>query len=145
MDFDDMLTLAYEYLSTDGKLLERCAGHYRYINVDEAQDTSKIQHEIIGMLAARSRQLFMVGDEDQSIYGFLGAFPKRCCAFPRTIQTGRSSRWSAISAHRCHHPDASALISHNQDRYDKQMHGVRGGGCRWSISLSGICRSSTGM
>ena len=89
MDFDDMLTLAYEYLSTDGKLLESVQGHYRYINVDEAQDTSKIQHEIIGMLAARSRQLFMVGDEDQIIYGFRAAWPQGLLDFQKVYPEGR--------------------------------------------------------
>ena len=129
MDFDDMLTLAYEYLFTDGKLLESVQGHYRYINVDEAQDTSKIQHEIIGMLAARSRQLFMVGDEDQSIYGFRGAFPQALLRFSQDYPDGEILKMERnFRSTDAIIRDASALISHNQDRYDKQMHGVRGEG-----------------
>lgn len=129
IDFDDMLTLAYEYLCCDKALLDRVRNCYRYFHVDEAQDTSKIQHEIIGVIAGGSRQLFMVGDEDQSIYGFRGAFPEALLRFPKDYPDGvilkmeRNFR-STDAVIR----DASTLISHNQKRYDKRMHGVRGEG-----------------
>lgn len=54
---------------------------YKYFCVDESQDTSKIQHEIIRLLAGRSLNLFMVGDEDQSIYGFRAAYPQALMDF----------------------------------------------------------------
>ena len=56
---------------------------YPYICVDEAQDTSKIQHAIIALLASGSENLFMVGDEDQSIYGFRAAYPEALLTFEK--------------------------------------------------------------
>ena len=56
---------------------------YHYICVDEAQDTSRIQHEIIKLLAGANDNLFMVGDEDQSIYGFRAAYPQALLDFEK--------------------------------------------------------------
>ena len=74
MDFDDMLLYAYTALSRSETLRGRVRGQYDYLCLDEAQDTSKIQHEILRMVAGEN--LFAVGDEDQSIYGFRGAYPQ---------------------------------------------------------------------
>ncbi|MBC8569913.1 ATP-dependent helicase [Zongyangia hominis] len=129
IDFDDMLTLAYEYLCCDPKLLASVQDCYRYVQVDEAQDTSKIQHAIISVLAMKSRQLFMVGDEDQSIYGFRGAFPEALLRFQKDYPDGRILKMERnFRSTDAIIRDASTLISHNKDRYDKQMHGVRGEG-----------------
>ena len=62
---------------------------YRYICVDEAQDTSLIQHRIIEMLAGNEGNIFMVGDEDQSIYGFRGACPNALLSFTKTYPRGK--------------------------------------------------------
>ena len=75
MDFDDQLAYAYELLTQYPDALNYFQEQYTHISVDEAQDTSKIQHEIIRTLASKSRNLFMVGDDDQSIYRFRGAVP----------------------------------------------------------------------
>ncbi|MBE5785586.1 MAG: ATP-dependent helicase, partial [Clostridiales bacterium] len=75
MDFDDQLLMAYRLLRKDAALLGRLRAQYPYINVDEAQDTSYIQHRILYLLASPG-ELFMVGDEDQSIYGFRAAYPE---------------------------------------------------------------------
>ena len=76
MDFDDQMVYALTILRKVPQVLAHFQDLYRYICVDEAQDTSKIQHEIIALLAARDGNLFMVGDEDQSIYGFRAAYPE---------------------------------------------------------------------
>ena len=82
MDYDDQMLYAYKMLRMDPGLLAYFQKLYPYICVDEAQDTSKIQHAIIALLATESGNLFMVGDEDQSIYGFRAAYPQALVSFP---------------------------------------------------------------
>ena len=76
IDFDDMLTIALEILYKDNYLLNKYRNKFHYIQVDEGQDTSKIQMEIIKTLSSPKNNLFIVADDDQSIYGFRGAYPK---------------------------------------------------------------------
>lgn len=83
MDYDDQLVFARTILIKYPAILDRLRNRFRYICVDEAQDTSKIQHEIIRMLAGSDGNLFMVGDEDQSIYGFRAAYPDALMSFTR--------------------------------------------------------------
>lgn len=83
MDYDDQMIYAYNILRKSPETLQCFQDQYRYICVDEAQDTSKIQHEIIGLLAGRRDNLFMVGDEDQSIYGFRAAYPEALLSFEK--------------------------------------------------------------
>ena len=81
MDYDDQMIYAHAILRKHAAVLEHFQDLFRYICVDEAQDTSKIQHEIIKLLASKSGNLFMVGDEDQSIYGFRAAYPDALMSF----------------------------------------------------------------
>lgn len=83
MDYDDQMIYAYNILRKSPETLQCFQDQYRYICVDEAQDTSKIQHEIIRLLAGRRDNLFMVGDEDQSIYGFRAAYPEALLSFEK--------------------------------------------------------------
>ena len=83
MDYDDQMVYAYTMLKTTPQVLEYFQNMYQYICVDEAQDTSKIQHAIIALLATESGNLFMVGDEDQSIYGFRAAYPEALLSFEK--------------------------------------------------------------
>ena len=76
IDFDDMLTIALEILNKDNYLINKYRNRYNYIQVDEGQDTSKVQMEIIQTLAHPKNNIFIVADDDQSIYGFRGAYPK---------------------------------------------------------------------
>jgi DNA helicase II / ATP-dependent DNA helicase PcrA len=76
LDYDDMLSLAYDILNKDSEMLERYRQLYRYIQVDEGQDTSKLQHKIIQLIAEPENNVFIVADDDQSIYSFRGAYPK---------------------------------------------------------------------
>lgn len=83
MDYDDQMVYACHILRKSPETLAFFQNKYGYICVDEAQDTSKIQHEIIRLLAARKDNLFMVGDEDQSIYGFRAAYPEALLSFEK--------------------------------------------------------------
>ena len=81
MDFDDQLVFALKAIKEDGACAKKYKSKYDYWCVDEAQDTSKIQHEIVRELAGKNGNVFMVGDEDQSIYGFRAAYPKALLNF----------------------------------------------------------------
>ncbi len=75
IDFDDMLTMSLELLKNDPGLLNHYRSLYDFIQLDEGQDTSLVQLEIIRLLAQPKNNLFVVADDDQSIYGFRGAYP----------------------------------------------------------------------
>lgn len=83
MDYDDQMVYAYTMLQRFPELLRLYQDKFPYLCVDEAQDTSKIQHAIIALLSSRTENLFMVGDEDQSIYGFRAAYPEALLSFEK--------------------------------------------------------------
>lgn len=83
MDYDDILLYALTFLQKIPALLQSWQERYDYINVDESQDVSKVQLELIRLLKPDGKGLFMVGDEDQSIYGFRGAYPKGILSFEK--------------------------------------------------------------
>lgn len=88
MDFDDILKYAWVLMNKHPEILFFFREKYKYINLDEAQDTSKIQFRLLELLAGKDGNLFMVGDEDQSIYGFRGAFPESLLKFNETWPRG---------------------------------------------------------
>lgn len=83
MDYDDQMIYALNILRSSPETLTFFQQKYKYICVDEAQDTSKIQHVIIALLASDNENLFMVGDEDQSIYAFRAAYPEALLNFEK--------------------------------------------------------------
>lgn len=89
LDFDDMLTISLEILNSNKYLLEKYREKYVYIQLDEGQDTSKIQMEIIRLLASPKNNLFIVADDDQSIYGFRGAYPQGLFDFKKDYPNGK--------------------------------------------------------
>ncbi len=122
MDYDDQLFYAYRTLQMHPRLRACFQQKYRHIQVDEAQDVSRLQHCIIRLLAENAQSLLLVGDEDQSIYAFRAAHPQALFEFRDTYPDGavltieqnyRST--GAIIA------GALRLIRHNHDRYDKRM------------------------
>ena len=122
MDYDDQLVYARKILMRCPPVLRQFQARYRYFCVDEAQDTSKIQHAIISLLAKNSGNLFMVGDEDQSIYGFRAAYPQALLHFqesyPRAqvlyMETNYRSTQEIVSA-------AQGFIEKNPNRHPKHM------------------------
>ena len=83
LDFDDMMTMTYELLTQRVDILAAWQRHYRYILVDEFQDINLLQYAILRLLADPERNLFIVGDDDQSIYRFRGAKPEIMLNFPK--------------------------------------------------------------
>ena len=129
MDYDDQLGYAYQILRRYPQILQEWQRRYPYLCVDEAQDTSQIQHAIIRLLAGNQVQLFMVGDEDQSIYGFRAACPQALHAFENTYpgaqvllleQNYRSTRQIVAAADK--------FIRLNTQRRPKTMHAAGGDG-----------------
>lgn len=84
MDYDDMLSYSLEGLRQYPDLLEKIRNKYLYWSVDEAQDNSKLQNELISLLVGKTGNLFVVGDDDQSIYSFRGAEPKFLLEYKKT-------------------------------------------------------------
>lgn len=91
LDFDDMMVYCYELLKERKDILKILQNAYQYILVDEFQDINTIQYEITKMLAAPKNNLFIVGDDDQSIYGFRGSKPEIMLHFkndfPSAVET----------------------------------------------------------
>ena len=73
VDFDDLLRLPVELFKRDSEVLEHYQEHYQYILIDEYQDTNEVQYKLSKLLANRYKNIFVVGDPSQSIYGFRGA------------------------------------------------------------------------
>ena len=125
MDFDDQLLMAYRLLRREPELLAALRARFRYVNVDEAQDTSYVQHRIIYLLA-KPGELFMVGDEDQSIYGFRAAYPDIFLRFTEIypgaallrMETNYRSSSVITSA-------AERFIRRNKRRNEKRMRAAR--------------------
>lgn len=121
MDFDDMLIYALDGLYACPGVLKSLQKTYQYWSIDEAQDNSKIQHELMNLLAGPDGNLFMVGDDDQSIYGFRGAEPNMLLAFGNQpdvhlliMGTNYRSDYSIIDA-------AKPFVELNHCRADKNM------------------------
>lgn len=137
MDYDDQMLYAYNILRKDPGVLAYFQNRYPYICVDEAQDTSKIQHAIIALLAAGTGNLFMVGDEDQSIYGFRAAYPEALLSFEKKhpgakvllMEENFRSNAKIVEA-------ADKFIQKNTLRHEKHMRAAREAGADiWEISL----------
>lgn len=88
MDFDDMLFRAYNGLRKYDDVLCSFQDQYPYVSLDEVQDTSLLQHEIVLLLVKKNSNLFMVGDDDQSIYAFRGAVPSEMFDFRKRYPSG---------------------------------------------------------
>ena len=73
MDFEDLLVLTYQLFKENPNILEYYQDEFKYILVDELQDTNVVQYDIINLLCQKYENIFAVGDDDQSIYSFRGA------------------------------------------------------------------------
>jgi DNA helicase-2/ATP-dependent DNA helicase PcrA len=126
MDYDDQMIYAYRMLKGSKELLDFYMEKYRYICVDEAQDTSKVQHLIIALLSGERGNLFMVGDEDQSIYGFRAAYPEALLNFEnehpgaKVLIMDKNYRSNAKIVE-----TADRFIQKNFSRHEKHMQATR--------------------
>jgi len=128
VDFDDLLLLTYKILEKDDALCEEISQKYQYIMVDEYQDTNEIQLLLLKKLCKTHNNICVVGDDDQSIYGFRGANHKNILNFEKDfnaevikLETNYRSTNQILNA-------ANSLISFNKQRYDKKLKSAIGEG-----------------
>lgn len=134
IDFDDMLLYCHELLTTRRDILAKWQQKYQYILIDEFQDINKIQYDIIKLLAKPQDNLFIVGDDDQSIYGFRGSKPEIMLNFDRDypdtdkviLDTNYRSTGNIVSA-------AGKVIAHNKVRFAKNINTVNDPGDKVDI------------
>lgn len=122
LDFDDMVVYTYQLLKEREDIRRRWQAQFRYLLIDEFQDINRLQYETVCMLAEPENNLFIVGDDDQSIYGFRGAkpgimlsFPKR---FPDTKQIVLGVNYRCLDEIM---KAAERLIGKNNERYEKHI------------------------
>ena len=129
IDFDDMLVFTYELLSQRPDILRMWQNKFRYILVDEFQDINGIQYDTIKLMAGGDRNLFVVGDDDQSIYGFRGAAPSIMKRFPEDFP-GTIVEYLNVN-YRCSYDIVECskrIISNNTQRYEKKLQSAFGAG-----------------
>ena len=122
LDFDDMLVYCYELFVQRKDILQQWQQQYSYILIDEFQDINRVQYDIIRMLAQPEDNLFIVGDDDQSIYRFRGANPEIMLHFPKDYKEAK--RVTLATNYRCPKQVvelAGRVISNNQNRFAKQI------------------------
>ena len=131
MDFDDQMAYALAILRKRPEILAEFQEHYPYLCVDESQDTSRVQHAIIELLAQKTGNLFMVGDEDQSIYGFRAAYPE---ALLRFSAVWPGAKTLLLEDNYRSTPEilrlAGMFIEGNRERYSKTIRATRAKGRR---------------
>lgn len=122
LDFDDMIVYTYQLLTARKDILSRWQQQFHYILIDEFQDINRLQYENIRMLAKPENNLFIVGDDDQSIYGFRGARPDIMLSFPKQFPEAKKILLGVN--YRCSGQILTAagkLIGHNKKRYAKDL------------------------
>lgn len=127
IDFDDMLVFCYELLKERDDIRTLWQNKFQHILIDEFQDINKVQYEIIRMLAGKGDHLFIVGDDDQSIYRFRGARPEIMLGFDKDYPEAKKVILN--TNYRCSEEiveGAEHLISHNTKRFPKNMQAARG-------------------
>lgn len=129
IDFDDMLVLCYELFQSRPDVLAQWQKKFRYVLIDEFQDINRIQYDVIRMLAQPENNLFVVGDDDQAIYGFHGADSELMLGFgkdfpnAKQILLGMNYRSTANIVQ-----NSLKLIENNVERYSKKLEANREGG-----------------
>ncbi|NLM13309.1 MAG: ATP-dependent helicase, partial [Epulopiscium sp.] len=122
IDFDDMLYYCYELLRENKHILSLWRKRYQYILIDEFQDINKVQYETIKFLSAPCNHLFIVGDDDQSIYKFRGARPEFLLHFPKDFKNaGRVTLDINYRSTKRIIEMSNSVISKNVHRYQKKI------------------------
>lgn len=122
LDFDDMVVYTYQLLKEREDIRRRWQGQFRYLLIDEFQDINRLQYETVCMLAEPENNLFIVGDDDQSIYGFRGAKPGIMLSFPKRFPDTKQIVLGVN--YRCSDEimkAAGRLIGKNNERYKKHI------------------------
>ncbi len=129
VDFDDLIALTYKLLNDNKELAEATSSKYQYIMIDEYQDTNELQLKLLQKLCSTHNNLCVVGDDDQSIYGWRGAHIRNIMEFDQDfvgaeifkLEENYRSRTPILNV-------ANALIEHNRSRLGKKLISTRGGG-----------------
>ena len=122
MDFDDLLVNFYNLIRSNPEILESIQNRYEYFSVDEFQDTNKLQYDIIKLLASKSRNLLIVGDEDQSIYGWRGANIDNIFQFTRDFKEAKVFKLEQnYRSTKKILERANLIIKNNKNRLDKKL------------------------
>ena len=126
VDFDDLLLLPYKILKNNAKLADEISQKYQYIMVDEYQDTNELQYRLLRLLCSSHNNLCVVGDDDQSIYGWRGATIKNILNFSEHFENTNvvklEENYRSTDTILNH---ANQLIEHNRDRLGKKLIGTR--------------------
>lgn len=137
VDFDDLLLIPTRLFQTDDEVLDRYQEHFKYILIDEYQDTNEVQYQMSKLLSSKYRNIFAVGDPDQSIYMFRGANYKNILNFERDypdaviypLLINYRSTQNILNA-------ANGVISHNVERKEKDLSSVLGIGDKIKFTSS---------
>lgn len=129
VDFDDLIALTYKLLDENPQLAEKTSQKYQYIMIDEYQDTNELQLKLLQKLCTSHNNICVVGDDDQSIYGWRGAHIRNIMEFDEDfsganvfkLQENYRSRTPILKV-------ANALIEHNRSRLGKELIATRGEG-----------------
>ncbi len=126
IDFDDMLVLCLDLFRRREDILRKWQERFRYILVDEFQDINRVQYEVLKLLALPENNLFVVGDDDQSIYGFRGARPEIMLGFGKDYPDARQILLNINYRSGVSIVDGSLrVIAHNQNRFPKEIFAAR--------------------
>jgi len=129
VDFDDLIALTYKLLDENPQLAEATSQKYQYIMIDEYQDTNELQLKLIQKLCTAHNNICVVGDDDQSIYGWRGAHIRNIMEFDDDFSG--ASVFKLEENYRSRAPilkTANALIEHNRSRLGKKLIATRGSG-----------------
>jgi len=129
VDFDDLLMLTYQILKEDDRLRVETSNRYKYIMVDEYQDTNELQFKLLELLASEHNNLCVVGDDDQSIYGWRGANIRNILEFANYFKNTKTVKLE--TNYRSTKPilrAANDLIEHNTQRIGKKLTSYKGEG-----------------
>lgn len=129
IDFDDMLVLCYELFRSRPDVLAQWQKKFRYVLIDEFQDINRIQYDVIRMLAQPENNLFVVGDDDQAIYGFRGADSELMLGFGKDFPDAKQILLAMNYRSTANIVQNSLkLIENNVERYSKKLEANREGG-----------------
>ena len=129
VDFDDLLMLSYQILNENDDLRKETSNRYQYIMVDEYQDTNELQFKLLELLASEHNNLCVVGDDDQSIYGWRGANIQNILDFSSYFKNTKTVKLEIN--YRSTSPilkAANELIEHNRQRIGKKLSSFKGAG-----------------